>query len=137
MIPLQTRPASWHAHASSAADAVRFVVRETPPTAPPKPRLLDRVRAALRARHYSRRTEEAYVAWILTSLAPSPAMRANTRGLAPQRNLAHEPPARGRQACGSKGAEVSIGKFRALSRYTARSRTVSRHTQTCVSRGRI
>jgi hypothetical protein len=31
---------------------------------PPKPRLLDRVRAALRARHYSRRTEEAYVAWI-------------------------------------------------------------------------
>jgi hypothetical protein len=30
----------------------------------PKPRLLDRVRAALRTRHYSRRTEEAYVAWI-------------------------------------------------------------------------
>jgi integron integrase len=31
---------------------------------PPKPRLLDRVRAALRVRHYSRRTEETYVAWI-------------------------------------------------------------------------
>jgi integron integrase len=30
----------------------------------PKPRLLDRVRQALRARHYSRRTEKAYVAWI-------------------------------------------------------------------------
>jgi integron integrase len=30
----------------------------------PPPRLLDRVRAALRARHFSRRTEEAYVAWI-------------------------------------------------------------------------
>lgn len=30
----------------------------------PKPRLLDRVRQALRIRHYSRRTEEAYVAWI-------------------------------------------------------------------------
>jgi integron integrase len=29
-----------------------------------KPRLLDRVREALRSRHYSRRTEEAYVAWI-------------------------------------------------------------------------
>jgi integron integrase len=28
------------------------------------PRLLERVRAALRARHYSLRTEEAYVAWI-------------------------------------------------------------------------
>ena len=29
----------------------------------PKPRLLDRVRAAVRLRHYSRRTEKAYVAW--------------------------------------------------------------------------
>jgi integron integrase len=41
-----------------------LVVRETPPVTPPRPRLLDRVRAALRARHYSRRTEEAYVGWI-------------------------------------------------------------------------
>jgi integron integrase len=41
-----------------------LVAREAPPVAPPRPRLLDRVRAALRARHYSRRTEEAYVAWI-------------------------------------------------------------------------
>jgi integron integrase len=32
--------------------------------APPKPRLLDRVRDAIRARHYSRRTEKAYVHWI-------------------------------------------------------------------------
>lgn len=31
---------------------------------PRQPRLLDRVRDALRARHYSRRTEEAYTAWI-------------------------------------------------------------------------
>ena len=29
-----------------------------------QPRLLDRVREAIRARHYSLRTEEAYVAWI-------------------------------------------------------------------------
>ena len=28
------------------------------------PKLLDRVRAAVRTRHYSRRTEEAYVGWI-------------------------------------------------------------------------
>ncbi|MBI1873014.1 MAG: phage integrase N-terminal SAM-like domain-containing protein, partial [Acidobacteria bacterium] len=28
------------------------------------PRLLDRVRDAIRTRHYSRRTEEAYVHWI-------------------------------------------------------------------------
>jgi len=41
-----------------------YVVHETAPPGPPKPRLLDRVREALRTRHYSRRTEEAYVAWI-------------------------------------------------------------------------
>lgn len=29
-----------------------------------EPRLLDRVRAAVRMRHYSRRTEKAYAAWI-------------------------------------------------------------------------
>jgi len=28
------------------------------------PRLIDRFRAAIRSRHYSRRTEEAYVHWI-------------------------------------------------------------------------
>jgi len=39
-------------------------VREQPAAAPEKPRLLDRVRAVVRARHYSRRTEEAYIAWI-------------------------------------------------------------------------
>lgn len=37
-----------------------------PPTSrpPSSPRLLDRVRAAIRARHYSRRTEAAYVGWV-------------------------------------------------------------------------
>ncbi len=30
----------------------------------PKPRLLDKVREAIRTRHYSYRTEEAYVGWI-------------------------------------------------------------------------
>jgi len=39
-------------------------VREPDPAASPKPRLLDRVRFAVRRRHYSRRTEEAYVLWI-------------------------------------------------------------------------
>jgi hypothetical protein len=29
-----------------------------------EPRLLDRVRLAVRSRHYSLRTEEAYVAWV-------------------------------------------------------------------------
>ena len=37
-------------------------VRENPPA--PRCRLLDQVRDALRTRHYSRRTERAYVGWI-------------------------------------------------------------------------
>ena len=44
--------------------ASTFVARETGPGGPPKPRLLDRVREAIRTRHYSRRTEKTYVAWI-------------------------------------------------------------------------
>ena len=35
-----------------------------PPATVPKPRLLDRMREAVRARHYSRRTEKAYIHWI-------------------------------------------------------------------------
>jgi hypothetical protein len=38
------------------------VLREATPS-PRQPRLLDRVRDARRVRHYSRRTEKAYVAW--------------------------------------------------------------------------
>jgi integrase len=56
------RWSTWEAGA--LLPAAPFVARETPAVAPPKPRLLDRVRAALRARHHSGRTEEAYVAWI-------------------------------------------------------------------------
>jgi len=47
----------------TALSSDMLAVCETP-AAYPKPRLLDRVRDALRARHFSRRTEEAYVAWI-------------------------------------------------------------------------
>lgn len=36
----------------------------TPPTDTRAPRLLDQVRAAIRLRHYSPKTEEAYVSWI-------------------------------------------------------------------------
>lgn len=39
-------------------------VREAGHPGRPRPRLLDRVREAIRARHYSRRTEETYIAWI-------------------------------------------------------------------------
>jgi len=41
-----------------------FAFHEGGPAEPAKPRLLDRVHAAARLRHYSRRTEAAYVAWI-------------------------------------------------------------------------
>src|SRR5262249_42869488 len=41
-----------------------WACREAGPPEPPKPRLLDRVRQAIRTRHYSRRTEKAYVHWI-------------------------------------------------------------------------
>jgi hypothetical protein len=41
-----------------------LVVHEPEPGGRPRPRLLDRVRQAVRARHYSRRTEQAYVHWI-------------------------------------------------------------------------
>ncbi|MBI2357583.1 MAG: integron integrase, partial [Deltaproteobacteria bacterium] len=39
-------------------------MNSSPPSVPPKPRLLDQVRQAIRARHYSPRTEETYVGWI-------------------------------------------------------------------------
>mgnify|MGYP001211995746 FL=1 len=35
-----------------------------PPAPPAKPKLLDRLREALRSRHYSRRTEQTYCLWI-------------------------------------------------------------------------
>jgi len=42
-------------------EAVRRHHAVLPPANPPKPRLLDQVREAIRTRHYSDRTEEAYV----------------------------------------------------------------------------
>ncbi len=41
------------------------------PSAPQRPKLLDRVRLAMRAHHYSPRTEEAYVAWIKRWVFPA------------------------------------------------------------------
>jgi len=41
-----------------------LVARESRTPEAPKPRLLDRVREAIRAKHYSPRTEKNYVAWI-------------------------------------------------------------------------
>ena len=58
----QSPPISYPALPEGAFTVL--AVREVGPAAVPKPRLLDRVREAIRARHYSRRTEKAYVAWI-------------------------------------------------------------------------
>jgi integron integrase len=51
-------------YTASAAGWHPLIIRETDPAYPAKPRLLDQVRAAVRARHYSRLTEKAYVHWI-------------------------------------------------------------------------
>ena len=49
---------------STGAFTATLAVRETGPAGAPKPRLLDQVREAIRTRHYSHRTEKAYVQWI-------------------------------------------------------------------------
>lgn len=40
------------------------IVTDMAPRSASPPKLLDRVRQAIRLRHYSRRPEQAYVAWI-------------------------------------------------------------------------
>src|SRR6266446_3703331 len=64
MIDVDRHSASAYARPSEGRRRSRLAVHETSPAEPAKPRLLDRVRTALRSRHYSRRTEGAYVAWI-------------------------------------------------------------------------
>jgi hypothetical protein len=60
----QSRAVGTLVYPVEAGNARTRTVRESVPPVLPKPRLHDRVREALRVRHYSRRTEEAYVAWI-------------------------------------------------------------------------
>ena len=64
MVTLQSHAPVSYAAVRNVANVPACAVRETTPTGPPKLRLLDRVRQALQARHGSRRTEKAYVAWI-------------------------------------------------------------------------
>jgi len=47
-----------------ATPCAPWIVREASPPAARAVRLLDRVRDAIRSRHYSRRTEKAYTHWI-------------------------------------------------------------------------
>jgi len=54
-------PAPALRYEAAADHTAGLVVRENTPPGSPKPRLLDQVRQRIRARHYSRRTEKAYV----------------------------------------------------------------------------
>src|SRR2546427_8526690 len=56
-------PAGAHTAASGRVEGA-CLAREHAGEAPRAPKLIDVVRDALRARHYSRRTERAYVGWI-------------------------------------------------------------------------
>jgi hypothetical protein len=65
------RPLGAVSAAPTPAATLTPATARTPPTAasglaaaPPSPKLLPTVRRALKLRHYSRRTEEAYVSWI-------------------------------------------------------------------------
>jgi integrase len=64
MFALPSRGTVVYAALQEEAAHPWLAVRETGPDYAPQPRLLDRVRDAIRARHYSRRTEKAYVHWI-------------------------------------------------------------------------
>ena len=57
----ETPPLLYATLSEGRRRSVVSAVHETSPAGPSKPRLLDRVRAALRIRHYSRRTEDVYV----------------------------------------------------------------------------
>jgi hypothetical protein len=80
----QSRAVGTLVYPVEAGNAGTRTVREPVPPVLPKPRLLDRVREALRVRHYSRRTEEAYVAWIRAAYLPSevrPGLAATRNGV--------------------------------------------------------
>ncbi len=57
-------PISCRATSCDSRQRAASFVGEIGPAQPPTPRLLERVRAAVRLRHDSRRTEEAYAAWV-------------------------------------------------------------------------
>ena len=59
----EASPVGHHSTTLPAGGRVPWVCQESGPPEPPKPRLLDRVRYAIETRHYSRRTEKAYVHW--------------------------------------------------------------------------
>jgi hypothetical protein len=103
MSPLSTSVAAGGRVTLFSPGLVSFRVRETPPPYPSRPRLLDRVHAAIRARHFSRRTESDHRppgnGQAGTRAAPGARARPAPGGPRPGRRL-------GRDA-GRPGAQVS------------------------------
>jgi len=64
MIVAQVSPSLSRVALPESPSGACPALRTVSPAGPPPPRLLDRVRQALQTRHYSRRTEKTYVAWI-------------------------------------------------------------------------
>jgi integrase len=64
MGPVASVPGLRDAARRKIMDNAPTLGKPLPPPASGPPRLLDRVRQAIQTRHYSRRTEEAYVFWI-------------------------------------------------------------------------
>jgi hypothetical protein len=60
-------PLPAHVALPASPSSPHPVLRAVNPAGPPPSRLLDRVRQALQTRHYSRRTEKAYVGWIIAT----------------------------------------------------------------------
>jgi Arc/MetJ-type ribon-helix-helix transcriptional regulator len=75
-----------------------------PNSGQPAPRLLDRVREALRLAHYSDRTEEAYVGWIRRFILFHRKRHPDQMGAAEVRAFLAAPWASGVRPIGSDGA---------------------------------
>ncbi len=63
-IAIRSHSQICHPFLSARAFTAVLAVREPGPAGAAKPRLLDRVRGAIAARHYSHRTEKASIQWI-------------------------------------------------------------------------
>ena len=101
-----------------------LALRETPAPYSTGPRLLDRVRHAIRARHYSRRTEKAYVGWIKRYIffhgkrhpaeMGAPEVSQFLTSLAVQANVAASPTAQRRSNRARRFARIALIPYTVL-----------------------
>src|SRR5262245_21726483 len=64
MTVAQVVPFPHPSHVARTESPSAPILQDVSPARPSPPRLLDQVRDTIRSRHYSRRTEKSYVAWI-------------------------------------------------------------------------